>query len=118
MGGRYHTIQVDFNECSDVAAVFESDAVEGLLLMAESSLESFSFFSLVAFDVLKSKAVPGVLGVFPEDPKEAKAPDPKPKAEEAPDEGEAMLVESGVMALKGLERPWEEVSPPYLLEEL
>ena len=48
---------------------------------------SFRFSGAVSFSVLlfeaKSNAcpLPGVLGVF--DPKDAKAPDPRPKAEEA-----------------------------------
>lgn len=33
--------------------------------------------------LLNSKAVPGVLGVLPEDPNDANAPDPRPKAEDA-----------------------------------
>jgi len=37
-----------------------------------------------AEDLLKSKAVPGVLGVFVEDPNAAKAPEPSPNADEAP----------------------------------
>lgn len=62
----------------------------------------------------KSNAVPGVLGVFVAEPNDAKAPDPSPKAVEAPVVGEAMVpVDKGGMALKGLERPpWEEPPPP------
>ena len=44
----------------------------------------------------QSKAVPGVLGVLVADPKEAKAPDPNPNAEDFPGGAEA-LVFSGVM---------------------
>lgn len=67
----------------------------------------------------KSSAVPGVLGVFAE-PKDAKAPEPKPNAEEAPAAGEATAeVVSGAMALKGLDRPpCDELSPPNRFEEL
>ena len=55
----------------------------------------------------------GVLGVFVEEPNEAKAPDPRPKAEDAPAVGEATLVAvAGEVVLKGLGLPWEEVSPP------
>lgn len=36
--------------------------------------------------VLKSNAVPGVFGVLAAEPKEAKAPDPRPKADPAPGE--------------------------------
>lgn len=45
--------------------------------------------------------MPGVLGVFPEEPKEANAPDPKPKAEDAPLVGEAtFVVAKGAMPLR------------------
>ena len=55
----------------------------------------------------------GVLGVFVEDPNEAKAPDPRPNAEEAPTVGEVTLVAvAGEVVLKGLDLPWEDVSPP------
>ena len=52
----------------------------------------------------KSSALPGDFGVFAEEPKEAKAPDPNPNADEAPDVvGEEMLfVVSGETALNGL----------------
>ena len=69
----------------------------------------------------KSSAFPGDFGVFAEEPKEAKAPDPSPNAEEAPDAvgEEILLVVKGATALKGLCLPWEEpLSPPGLLEEL
>jgi hypothetical protein len=49
-----------------------------------------------------------------DDPNEAKAPDPSPKAEEAPAEGDDTFGESGAIALKGLERPRE---PSNRLEE-
>lgn len=55
-------------------------------------------------DELKSK-VPGVFGVFVADPKDAKAPEPKPKAEEALVDGVVTPVESGEIALNGFERP-------------
>lgn len=46
-------------------------------------------------------AVPGVLGVFAVEPNDAKAPVPSPKAEEAPDVGEATpVVVSGDMPLR------------------
>jgi hypothetical protein len=44
-------------------------------------------------------------------PNEAKAPEPKPKAEEALVEGEETPVDMGDIALKGLERPWELSGP-------
>lgn len=59
-------------------------------------------------------AAPGVLGVLAEEPKDAKAPDPKPKAEEAPAVGEATLeVVKGVMPLR--EVLPDVLSPPYRL---
>lgn len=70
---------------------------------------SFSFFSRG----VKSKPVPvpGVFGVFAE-PKDAKAPLPRPKADDAPTEGD--LATDGDKALKGFVLPWEEVSPKRL----
>jgi hypothetical protein len=56
--------------------------------------------------LLKSKAVPGVLGVLVAEPNDAKAPDPKPKAVAAPPVGEEMLVVlSGAILSKGFDRP-------------
>ena len=82
--------------------------VELIALMSGPALSfSFSRFSLAAVEdveLAKSREVPGVLGVFAEDPKEAKAPDPRPKAEEAPLVGEATLVVvKGAMPLNGLD---------------
>ena len=66
----------------------------------------------------KSSAVPGDLGAFADEPKDANAPEPRPKAEDAPVVGEATLVVvKGAMALKGLGFPWEEVSPTNRLAE-
>lgn len=63
--------------------------------------------------VLKSKAVPGVLGVLLAEPKDAKAPDPSPNAEEPPVVGDASAPGvNGGMALNGLRPPCDEVSPP------
>lgn len=75
-------------------------------LTAASAFVSFSPLSRPFRS--KPPAAPGVFGVLT-DPKEANAPDPKPKAEDAPAEGE--LVASGEMVLKGFDLPWEEVSP-------
>jgi hypothetical protein len=52
------------------------------------------------------------LGVLAE-PKDAKAPEPRPKALEAPPVGDIKPV-PGVVA-KELDLPWEEVSPPWRL---
>ena len=68
-------------------------------------------------DCVVSVFAPDVFVAF-EDPKEAKAPDPRPKAEDAPTVGEAMPdVAVGVKALNGLALPWEDKSPPNLLED-
>lgn len=72
-----------------------------------------SFFSLaaeavgvVAVALLKSKAEPGVLGVLVAEPKDAKAPDPRPKAEDPPEVGEATApAVRGALLLKGLFLP-------------
>jgi len=56
--------------------------------------------------LLKSKAVPGALGVLVEEPNDAKAPDPKLKAVAAPPLGDEMLVVlSGAILSKGFDRP-------------
>lgn len=68
-----------------------------------SSSPCASFFSEGSFGVPRSKP-PGVFGVLADDPNEAKAPDPRPKAEEAPAEGEETFGDNGAIALKGLER--------------
>ena len=77
------------------------------------SLESFSGAATEELELPKSRDVPGVLGVLPEDPKEAKAPEPRPKAEEAPLVGDATPeVVRGVMPLNGLPLLLKEPSPP------
>ena len=49
-------------------------------------------------------SAPGVFGA----PKDAKAPDPRPKADDALVDGEETpLPERGDIALKGFDRPWE-----------
>ena len=51
----------------------------------------------------RSRPDPGVLGVLAEEPNDAKAPDPSPKAEEAPLVGEATLaVVRGATLVNGL----------------
>jgi hypothetical protein len=93
--------------------------VAGATFLAKLFLSSPSFFSaelaakgVPATALAKSKAVPGVLGVFVAEPNEAKAPEPRPKAPEAPVVGEEIpLVFKGVTALNGLLRPWEDVLP-------
>lgn len=94
--------------------------IDSFRALLPTLLSGRSFFSpgvagwaegAVAVD-LKSKAVPGVLGVFVAEPKEAKAPDPSPKAEEPPVVGEAKaLGVNGAMPLNGFLLPCDE-SPP------
>lgn len=60
-----------------------------------------------AFEGPVSEEAPGVLGA----PNEAKAPEPKPNADEAFVEGDATPPERGDIALKGFERPWELSGP-------
>lgn len=67
--------------------------------------------------LLKSNAVPGVFGVFAAEPKEANAPDPKPKAEEAPGEA-TVLVFSGGILLNAPDLPGVAGSPPGKRREL
>ena len=61
-----------------------------------------------------SKGFPGDLGVLAE-PKEANAPEPRPKALDAPPVGEPRAPEEAVDELKGLDLPCEELSPPNRL---
>lgn len=56
------------------------------------------------------------MGVLPE-PKEANAPEPRPKALDAAVVGDARA--PGVVTeLKGLDLPCEELSPPYRLDKV
>lgn len=117
---------MDLRECSDVDPedLLSREDVEGLFLILFSVeslvMRSFSLFSAAgdgdARELPKSTDVAGVFGVFADDPKDANAPDPSPKAEEAPEVGEAMLaVDKGAIELKGLDLPLEEPSPPNRL---
>lgn len=110
---------MDFRGCSEGAMddLLLKDDVEGNVLTSGPALSfSFSRFSPAAVEgveLAKSRAVPGVLGVFAEDPKDAKAPDPRPKADEAPLVGEAaFVVVKGAMPLNGLDLPLRDPSPP------
>ena len=119
VGGRYHTIQVDFKECSeklpeDLLVREEVEAFDLTLVVGISLPFSFSRFSVaVGVTVPKSNPVPGVRGVLAEEPNEAKAPDPRPKAEEPPLVGEeTLVVVRGAMPLKGLPLVPAGPSPP------
>lgn len=89
-----------------------SDDEDGFDLIVSSLLASFSCLSPPSWP--KSLLVPGVLGVLADEPKDAKAPVPSPKAEEAPVVGDATAaLSAGVRELKGLALPpCEDVSPP------
>jgi hypothetical protein len=102
---------------SSLEAVVERLAAKSVL---ETPLSRFSFgvggTGLPFVALLKSKAVPAVLGVLPEDPNDANAPDPRPKAEDAdaPEVGDDMPdVLKGEMALKGFRLP---SAPPKRFE--
>lgn len=76
----------------DLLVKEETDACDLMSLPTGSRAASFSRSLPVADGLEESIAVPGVLGVLADRPKEAKAPEPRPKAEEAPGAGEATLV--------------------------
>jgi hypothetical protein len=97
--------------CSGVVSFPIAEEVFGF---AASSclLESFSFSG--------SEVTPGVLAVF-EDPKEAKAPEPSPKALEAPlEEGVVNPAVGVVKALYGFDLPCDDSPPPkrFALDKL
>lgn len=85
------------------------------LLLPASLAPSFPRFSTAEADDAtaepKSRDVPGVLGVLAEEPKDAKAPEPRPNAEEAPELGEETLVDNGDIPLNGFDLPCDELSP-------
>lgn len=110
---------MDFKECSEgvVDGLLFRDNVEEFALGSDPAPSfSFSRFSLAAVEGVElpnSRDVPGVLGVFAEDPNDAKAPDPRPKAEEAPLVGEAaFVVVKGAIPLNGLDLLLKDPSPP------
>ena len=101
--------------------VFSNEAPEGIRVEAAFSFPASSFLSpgvprVCPDGFSQSKAFPGVLGVLDE-LKEAKAPEPSPKALDAPEVGEAVVfVFRGEIALKGLFLPSDPPSPlPNLL---
>ena len=106
--------------CSEPATddLLFKDVTEGFALMSwlpVSCAASFSRSRPDSEEVLATMPLPGVFGVLAAEPKDAKAPDPKPKAEEAPAVGEATLeVVKGVMPLREVLLP-EVPSPPYRL---
>ena len=106
VGGRYHTAQVYLSghgalksggaDGVEVFSGIKAVDIDYLRILLTTLLTGFSFLSEgVAGEgddmaaALKSKAVPGVLGVLAADPKEANAPEPSPNAEEPPVVGDA-----------------------------
>lgn len=132
VGGRYQTTQVyvsghatEKSGGADDTEVFSGMVgvdMDSFRMLLTTLLTGLSFFSDgVAGELadmaadLKSKAVPGVFGVLVADPKEAKAPEPRPKAVEPPVVGDASPPGvNGEMALKGFRPPCDE-SPPKRL---
>lgn len=112
---------MDLRGCSedvlDGLSAKDAEDAFGLISVPPFSFAlSFSRFSPVAVadvPLLKSSDVLGVLGVLAEDPKDAKAPEPSPKAEEAPDVGDAaFVVVKGAIPLNGLDLLLKDPSPP------
>lgn len=98
----------------DRLAKEDVDALGLIFAPPASFTASFSRFSTTGVvEILRSRDAPGVRGVLAEDPKDANAPEPRPKADEAPFvEGVTLLVVNGGMPLKGLDLPLEDTSPP------
>ena len=98
------------------------DPLDVTLLLPASLAPSFPRFSAAEADDAtagpRSRDVPGVFGVFAEEPKDAKAPEPRPNADEAPELGEEILVDSGDIPLNGLDLPCEKPSPPNRLVDV
>lgn len=104
------------DECEFEDLLSARDAFDFFNVRLRTEPESFEFLSALGFPapaiLPKSKAFPGDFGVFAE-PKEAKAPEPRPNALEAPMVGEARAPVEGEMELKGFGFAWEGVSPPW-----
>lgn len=113
-----HGVSFPFAACDDKSIDCDAGRAAFVTFLGTIFFSSFSnsFFSAGAdaAALLKSKAVPGVLGVLVDEPNEAKAPDPRPKALEPATGEDIPLVLKGVTVLKGLFLPWEEVLPKRL----
>lgn len=97
----------------------DAESFELILSFAGSFAMSLSRFSPAAFGMVsefpRSREVPGVRGVFVDDPKEAKAPDPRLNAEDAP--GEAIFaVFKGEIVLATLSFPFRVLPVPKRLD--
>lgn len=133
MGGRYQITQVYFSGHGTLTSKGADEPAGSSRGVDSGSFRALFIifpigFSLLSVGVggapppkvadLKSKAVPGVLGVLFAEPKEAKAPDPRPKAVEPAMVGEASPpAVMGERALKGLRPPWADVSPKRFVAE-
>jgi hypothetical protein len=124
IGGRNQKTQLCFKICVGGGVAFLEavrEVLEFFCAMLFPKDASFAPFSKV--DVLappttlpKSRAFPADFGAFAE-PNEAKAPEPRPNALEAPAVGDDMPAVGEGSALKGFDfPPWEDVSPPKRLE--
>lgn len=125
-GGRYQTIHVFLRGWADVSglvveglSVLVRDDDEGLGSKDLSEPSRFSAVVGVLALLPKSRAFPGVRGVlFVDEPKDAKAPEPSPNAEEAPVVGVLVLVAlTGSILLKGLGLPLPALSGPKRFAE-
>ncbi len=92
------------------------EPIEGLPVV-EDFMESLASFSVEGVftppnaPIACSKGFPDVLGVLAE-PANPKAPDPRPNWFDAPVVGDVITPGGAAgVALKGFERPWEEVGP-------
>ena len=112
---------MDLRVCSEGALddLLVKEDCEGFDLMSaaslnfEFSLPGFSLAGVGRLELPNSSDVRGVLGVFPDDPNDAKAPEPRPNAEDAPLVGDATLVVvSGAIPFNGLVLLLKEPSPP------
>ena len=89
------------------------EAFEGL---ETKSLACFSLVGVLAdmpTTLPKSRALPGVFGVF-EEPNEAKAPDPRPNALDAPGVVDEMEAVAGDARMKEFLVPCDKLSPCFL----
>ena len=95
----------------------DMDSLRALLMILLVGLSFFSAGVVGAVEVdvaadLKSKAVPGVFGVFVAEPKDANAPEPRPNADEPPVVGEVTPPGvSGETPLNGFLPPCDESAP-------
>jgi hypothetical protein len=91
----------------------------GAIVFGKDSLRLFSAVGVLAppRTLPKSNALPGDFGVF-EAPNDANAPEPSPNALDAPTVGEGTTGVGEDIALKGLDFPCEDVSPPYRFESV